>query len=90
MRNKDNDKLTLFDRLALGFLNACVALPTGIILWLVLSGFPGVITPWLPGVSIIWFTLIMSILGVVTNNNILINFYGKTWHMLARWFTSDR
>ncbi len=90
MQSKENDKLTILDRFALGFLNACVALPTGIVLLLALSGFPGVIFPWLPATSIIWFTLIMTALGMVTNNNILINFYGKIWHMLARWFTYGR
>jgi len=86
MREDLNLKITIFDRFALAFLNACIALPTGVLLWAALNGLPWTILPWLPAVSILWFTLVVTIIGAVTNNNLLINFYGKVWHLLVRWF----
>jgi len=87
LKKQDTEKITLMDRLALGLLNVCVALPTGVVLWAALNGFPWAIVPWLPGISILWFTLVMTIPGIVTNNILLADFYGKLWHVLFRWFT---
>jgi hypothetical protein len=86
--NKKSKSLTLFDRFSLAFLNALVALPTGVLLWALLNGYPWIITPWLPAVSILWFTIAMAILGAVTNNTLLIDMYGKIWHFFIRWFSS--
>ena len=79
--------ISLFDRVALGFLNFLVSLPTGILLWVVLNGFPWAANPWLPAISIVWFTIIMTLLGVFHNSVLLVNFYGWLWRALARWFS---
>jgi hypothetical protein len=84
------EKSNIFDRLALGLLSACVALPTGIVLWAVLNGFPWATFPWLSGMYILWFTLAMAVFGVVTNSVVLANFYGKMWHILVKWFALNR
>ena len=95
MRNKNlhesgAEKSSIPDRLALGFLSACVALPTGIVLWVALNGFPWAAFPWLPGMYILWFTIAMAVLGVITNSVVLANIYGKLWHILVKWFSLNR
>ncbi len=79
--------ISIFDRIALGFLNLLVSLPTGVVLWVALNGFPWSVYTWLPAKSIIWFAIIMTLLGVVTNNVLLVNFYGRVWRVLVRWFS---
>jgi len=83
---EEANKITVIDRLALGFLNGLIGLPTGIILWAALIGLPWGVIPWLPAVSILWFTLAVAIIGAVLNSNFLVNFYGKVWQFLWRWF----
>lgn len=90
MQEADTERPRIIDRLAFGLLSACVALPTGIVLWAALNGFPWVVLPWLSGLFILWFTLIMAVLGVFTNSVVLVNFYAKLWHFLVRWFSLDR
>ena len=79
-------KTTILDRFALGFLNAIVGLPTALLLWTALNGFPWAVTPWLPAVSILWFTLMVAVIGAFTDNIFLVTFYGKLWHVLVKWF----
>lgn len=90
MQESDAEKSNVLDRLGLGLLSACVALPTGIVLWGALNGFPWAPFPWLPGIYILWFTLAMAVLGVITNSVVLANFYGKLWHILVKWFVLNR
>ena len=87
MKKRIDKELSIFDRVALGFLNLLVALPTGILLWAALNGVPWAAYPWLPVTSIVWFTALMTLLGVISNSVILVNFYGWIWRALVRWFS---
>ena len=89
LQEGSDKKLAKSDQLTLGFLNGVIAIPTGVILWVALNGFPWANTPWLPAVSIVWFTIAAFIAGAVNNNNFLINFYGKVWHLLVKRFTKN-
>ena len=87
---KNKSKSKLHDRLALVFLNLVVALATGALLWLALNGFPWAMNPWLPASSIIWFSVVMTALGMIRNNVVLVEFYGKLWRLLVKWFTLNQ
>ena len=89
-REQEAEKSSAIDRLALGFISACIALPTGVLLWVALNGFPWAAFPWLPATFILWFTLAMAVLGVITNSVVLADFYGKLWHILMKWFALNR
>lgn len=78
--------ISLFDRLALAFLNAVVALPTGFLLWLILNGMPVVWVGWLPVQSILWFTLVMATVGAVIESQPLAEFYSRAWRLIVRIF----
>ena len=80
------EKVTLLDRIGIGLLNVVVGLPTGILLWVALNGFPWGVVPWLPAVSILWFTGAMAVLGVLMQEVLFLNIYSKCWHFLVRWF----
>ena len=90
MGEEASTKTTILDRFALGFLNAIVGLPTAVLLWAALNGLPWAIVPWLPAVSILWFTLAVTIVGAFTNDVLLVTFYGKLWKLLAKWFLLDK
>jgi hypothetical protein len=77
---------TLIDRFAVGFLNLLVSLPTGILLWAVLNGYPIVTIPWLPAEAILWFTGAMVLLGVLMQDVLFLNIYSKCWNILYYWF----
>ncbi|MDN5924106.1 MAG: hypothetical protein L0H70_03805 [Xanthomonadales bacterium] len=77
---------SFFDRLALAFLNALIALPTGTLLWLALNGFPFTWVGWLPAQSILWFTLIMAMAGAVIESQLLADCYGHLWQLVVRVF----
>ena len=77
---------TLTDRLTAGLLNLLVSLPTGILLWATLNGFPVVAIPWLPAKFILWFSAIMVILGILKQDILLLNIYSKCWNALYYWF----
>ena len=87
LKSMTETKLSLLDRFGLGFLNLLVALPTGVLLWVVLNGFPWAVHPWLPAISIVWFTAVMVLLGIITNSIVLVNFYGWVWRVLVKWFS---
>jgi hypothetical protein len=79
-------KPTLFDRFAVGFLNLVVGLPTGFLLWVALNGFPWGGVGWLPAIYILWFTGVMVILGVLMQEVIFLSIYSKCWRFLYYWF----
>ena len=81
-----NNDFTLGDRLAVTFLNGLIALPTGVLLWLALNGFPWAFVFWLPAQAILWFAGIMALLGLLVNRVLLADFYGLCWRFLLRWF----
>ncbi|MES9980873.1 MAG: hypothetical protein ABW115_04860 [Candidatus Thiodiazotropha sp. 6PLUC6] len=77
---------SLLDRLALGFLNAILGFLTGLILWLGINSLFSQGDYWLPFESVIWFTLIMALLGMFVHDALLSTFYARVWHFLFTLF----
>ncbi|MES9865634.1 MAG: hypothetical protein ABW157_09875 [Candidatus Thiodiazotropha sp. LLP2] len=77
---------SLQDRLALGLLNAILGFLTGLILWLAINSFLLVGDYWLPFDIVLWFTLIMVLLGMFVHDALLTTFYSKIWHFLVAVF----
>jgi len=71
--------------MAIGFLNVCIGLPTGMLLWVVLNGYPWVGIVWLPVVSVLWFTGAVTILGILMQEVLLLKIYSKCWRFLYYW-----
>lgn len=84
-RTNRPEATTITDRLLMGFLNMLVAAPTGLLLWIALNGFPWAPVPWLSAEFILWFVVIMTILGIIMNDAVLAEFWGKLWRFLV-WF----
>ncbi|MCU7844069.1 MAG: hypothetical protein KZQ93_09540 [Candidatus Thiodiazotropha sp. (ex Monitilora ramsayi)] len=80
------DNKAFMDRLAIGFLNLVVGLLTGSLLWLVLNGFPVALEPWLPAHSILWFTGVMVVLGILRQEVIFLGIYSACWRFVYNWF----
>ncbi|MET0027818.1 MAG: hypothetical protein ABW101_09295 [Candidatus Thiodiazotropha sp.] len=79
-------KNRISDRLALGFLNLLVGLPTGALLWVVLNGFPWAASAWLPASFIFWFTGVMVVLGILMQEVLFLGIYSRCWNFLMYWF----
>jgi prepilin signal peptidase PulO-like enzyme (type II secretory pathway) len=77
---------TLADRLALGLLNAIVAFLTGSLIWLLLLSLISFETAQLPFELVLWFSLIMAILGMFVHDSLLTIIYARIWRILAAWF----
>ena len=78
-------EISIQDRLVLGVLNGVLGLPTGFVLWLLLNGFLLLEELWLPLEAVLWFALVMAILGMFLHDAVLSAFYGRLWAMLVTW-----
>jgi len=88
MRTPHHDtQSTLTDHIAIAFLNALLAFPTGLLLWLALNGAPVTWAGWLPFQAVFWFTAGVIAVGVVVRDTWLANLYGWIWHILFQWFS---
>lgn len=76
-------KPTLSDYLAVAFLNAVFAAPTGLLLWFGLNRIDIGLSQWLPLQSILWFTAAVVVLGLILGDAWLARFYGWVWRRIT-------
>ena len=87
--NKRNDKHALIDRFAIAFLSGLIAFITGVIVWcLVLFLSHGMLLDISNGSFkiVLYFTVLMTVLGFFMMENILINIFSKIWDFLYKIF----
>ena len=77
---------TFFDYVAIAFLNAVVALLTGILIWLGINGVPFVYAGLLPFQFVYWFVGIVVVIGFFVQDTWFVNLFGRVWNILYRWF----
>ena len=73
---------TLVDRIAVAFLSSLIALMIGTVIWAFLAGLNlgGATFIVLPFSWVLWFTLVMAILGFLLLENFLASLFGYLWH----------
>lgn len=72
-----------FDRFGVAMANLALSLPTGVLLWIVLNGFPWGWTGWVPAWSILAFALVMTALGGLMQQNLLLDIYARSWRFIV-------
>lgn len=73
---------TLLDRLGMAILSGVLAFLSGIMIWgaIALGRYGGGIL--LPFDFVLWFTAVMTVLGFLTAENLLVTIFGKVWYAL--------
>jgi Na+/alanine symporter len=77
---------TLLDRLALGFFNAILSFFTGLVVWLGINGLISSQSLVFPFEAVLWFTLLMALLGMFVHDALLTILYARIWRLLVAWF----
>ncbi|MEJ2621085.1 MAG: hypothetical protein P8163_12700 [Candidatus Thiodiazotropha sp.] len=76
----------LLDRLALGFFNAIVGFLTGLVVWLAINGIILSQSVVFPFKAVLWFSLLMALLGMFVHDALLTTLYARIWRLLVAWF----
>ncbi len=77
---------TLSDRFGVAMANLLLALPSGALLWVLLNGWPWDWIGWLPAPSILAFAAVMTALGALMQQNLLLRVYEHTWKLIVDGF----
>ena len=85
-RRAEPGRTSLADRFGVALANLALALPTAVLLWTLLNGWPWDWLGWLPAWTILAFTGVMTLLGALMQQNLLLSLYEHTWSFIVAWF----
>lgn len=79
IKNQRKRPITLLDRFAVAFLSGVLAFLSGIAVWALML----IITLFaLPFELVLWFTVVMAILGFLMAEGLLVTIFGKVWCLI--------